>query len=178
MWHLKTPNVRVGGRGIDGFSSDTPILAFNDVMPRRSSSALETMCPAFRAVAVIIATVLCVPPILWASLASIRVLTGSIAESGAPWLWPRACWWLGLLGAIHLCLIAKHGRATLRELPWPMGLLAVGVYGALRFHAFSLRDPSWTMSLGSLLIPYASMVALGVMLRMISTTRLSGPHPE
>jgi hypothetical protein len=99
------------------------------------------MNKALRAGAVIVAALVSLPMIVIASLG----LANSLLV-GNTWVGVWAFWWLGLGGALALCVGITRSGLELGVLWWPSLLVGIGVYSAAKLDLRSTGDSSGHLS--------------------------------
>jgi hypothetical protein len=91
------------------------------------------------------------------------------------WLETYALWWIGLFGALRLCIALSRDNTRFQHLRGSLLLLCTGLVGVVMFEVRSAGDRTSHFPIGFSTVPYVGLLALGGVLRMISNFRWSRP---
>lgn len=87
-------------------------------------------------------------------------------------IWPGIylLWWLGLIGALRLCIALSRGKTEFGQIKWWAALLCLGLIGAVLFNVEG-HDPNFVLPMWFAFVPYATLICLGYVQRTISNSR-------
>jgi len=83
-------------------------------------------------------------------------------------------WWVGLLGALLLCILMSTREARRSQLAGAVVIFCVGLVSVAMIEYNGLRAPALRFfPIGLEITPYLSLLALGAVWRITSRTRLA-----